>query len=66
MAFFTIFVRYITVGEGISSLAIYRYTPNTNKVGTRPFRLVVLLKTLNTICKAIFLLILDSLMTIIW
>ena len=65
MAFFTIFVRYITVGEGISSLAIYRYAPNTNKVDTRPSRLVVLLKTLNTIYRATFLSILDSLMTII-
>ena len=65
MAFFTAFTRYITVGEGISSLAIYRYAPNTNKVGTRPSRLVVLLKALNAIYRAIFLLIPGSLITII-
>ena len=65
MAFFTAFACYVTVGEGISSSAICGYTPNTNKVGTRPFRPVVLLKALNTICKATFLLILGSLTTII-
>ena len=65
MAFFTVFVRYITVGEGISSLAIYRYTPNTSKVGIRLFRLVVLLKALNAIYRATSLLILGSLMAII-
>ena len=65
IAFFTIFTRYITIGEGISSLVIYRYTPNTNKVGIRLFRLAVLLKALNTIYRAISLLILGSLMTII-
>ena len=65
MAFFTIFARYITVGEGVSSLAIYRYTPNTNKVDTRLSRLVVLLKALNTIYRAISLLILGSSTTII-
>ena len=53
------------MGEGISNSAIHKYAPNTNKIGTRPFRLVVLLKTLNTIYRATFLLILDSLMTII-
>ena len=66
IAFFTIFARYITVGKGISSLAIYRYTPNTNKIGTRLFRLAVLLKALNAIYRAISLLILGSLTTIIW
>ena len=60
MAFFTIFVRYITIGEGIFSLVIYRYTPNINKVGTRLSRLVVLLKALNTIYKTTLLLILGS------
>ena len=60
IAFFTAFVRYVTVGKGVSNLAIYRYAPNTNKVGTRLFRLVVLLKALNAICKTIFLLILGS------
>ena len=66
MAFFTIFVRYITVGEGISSLAIYRYTPNTNKVGTKLSKPAVLLKALNTIYRAASLLIPSSLITIIW
>ena len=65
MAFFTAFARYITVGKGISSLAIYGYAPNTNKINTRPFRLVVLLKALNAIYKAASLLILGSLTTII-
>ena len=36
----------MTVGEGISSLAIYRYALNTNKIGTKLFRPVVLLKAL--------------------
>ena len=66
MAFFTVFARYITVGEGVSSSAIYGYAPNTNKIGTRLFRPAVLLKALNTICRAISLLILGSLITIIW
>ena len=65
MAFFTAFTRYITVGKGISSLAIYRYAPNTNKVNTRLFRLVVSLKALNTIYRTISLLILGSLTIII-
>ena len=65
MAFFTVFVRYITVGEGISSLAIYRYALNTNKVNIRLFRLAVLLKALNTIYKTTSLLSLGSLITII-
>ena len=65
MAFFTIFARYVTIGEGISSLAIYRYAPNTNKVNTKLFRLAVSLKALNTIYKATSLLILGSLTTII-
>ena len=65
MAFFTTFVRYITVGKGISSLAIYRYAPNTNKVNTKLFRLAVLLKVLNAIYKAASLLILGSSITII-
>ena len=55
----------MTVGKGISSLAIYRYAPNTNKMGTRLFRLAVLLKALNVIYRAISLLILGSLMIII-
>ena len=65
MAFFTIFTRCVTIGEGISSLAIYRYVLNTNKIGTRPSRLAVLLKALNAICRATSLLILGSLTTII-
>ena len=65
MAFFTAFVHCVTVDKGISSLAIYGYTPNTNKIGTRLFRLAVLLKALNTIYKTISLLILGSLTTII-
>ena len=65
MAFFVIFVRYITIGEGISSLAIYRYAPNTNKVDIKLFKPAVSLKALNTIYKTAFLLILSSLITII-
>ena len=65
MAFFIIFTHYITVGKNIFSLAIYRYTLNSNKIGTKLFRLVVLLKALNAIYKTISLLILSSLITII-
>ena len=65
IAFFTAFARCITVGEGASNLAIHRYAPNTNKVGTKPFRLVVLLKALNTIYRTTSLLILGSSTTII-
>ena len=65
MAFFTAFTRCVTVGEGVSSLAIYRYALNTNKVGTRLFELAVSLKALNTIYKATSLLILGSLTAII-
>ena len=65
MAFFTIFARYITIGEGVSSSAIYKYALNISKVGTRLSRLAVLLKVLNTICKTAFLLILGSSTTII-
>ena len=65
MAFFTAFTRYMTVGEGISNSAIYGYALNINKVGIRPFRLVVLLKALNVIYRAASLLILGSLITII-
>ena len=66
MAFFTAFIRYMTLGKGISSLAICGYILNTNKVGTKLFRLVVLLRALNAIYRAIYLLILGSLITIIW
>ena len=66
IAFFTIFTRCITVNKSVFNLAIYRYAPNTNKVSTRLFGPVVLLKALNTIYKAAFLLILSSLTTIIW
>ena len=66
MAFFTIFAHCVTVGKGISSLAIYRYALNTNKVGTRPSGLAILLKALNTIYRATSLLILGSLMAMIW
>ena len=65
MAFFTAFARYITIGKGISSLAIYGYAPNTNKISTRLSGPVVLLKALNAIYRAISLLILSSLMTMI-
>ena len=65
MAFFTAFVRCVIIGKGVSSLAIYGYAPNINKVGTKPSRLAVLLKTLNVIYRAISLLILGSLTTII-
>ena len=60
MAFFTTFTRCVTVGEGISSLAIYRYALNTSKVGTRPSGLAVSLKALNAIYRAISLSILGS------
>ena len=66
MAFFTTFTCYVTVGEGASSSAIRGYAPNTNKVSTRPFRPVVLLKALNAIYRAISLSILGSSTTIIW
>ena len=66
MAFFTTFACYVTVGKGTSSSAIHGYTLNISKVGTRPFRLVVLLKALNAIYKATSLLILGSSTTIIW
>ena len=65
MAFFTAFTHCITIGKGVSNLTIYRYAPNTNKVGTRLSGLAVLLKALNAIYRAAFLLILNSLMTII-
>ena len=53
------------MGEGVFSLAIYGYVLNTNKVGIRLFRLAVSLKALNAIYKAVSLLILGSLTTII-
>ena len=65
MAFFTAFTSCITVDKGIFSLDICGYALNTSKIGTRLFRLVVLLRALNTIYKAISLLILSSLITII-
>jgi hypothetical protein len=65
MAFFTAFVRCMTVGEGISSLAIYGYALNTSKIGTRPSRPAVSLRALNAIYKAASLLIPGSLTTII-
>ena len=55
----------MTVSEGIFNSAIYKYAPNTNKIGTRPFKLAVLLRALNTIYKAISLLILSSSTTIV-
>ena len=66
MAFFTTFVHCVTVGEGVFSLAIYRYAPNTNKVGIRPFRPAVLLRALNTIYRATSLSISGSSTIIIW
>ena len=65
MAFFTTFAHYITVSKGVSSLTIYGYTPNTNKIGTRPFKLAVSLKALNTIYRVISLSIPGSLTAII-
>ena len=55
----------MTIGKGISSLVIYRYAPNTNKINTKLFGLVVLLKALNAIYRAASLLISGSLTTII-
>ena len=66
IAFFTAFARCVIVSKGVFNLAICGYTPNTNKVGTRLFRLAVLLKALNAIYKTTSLLILGSLITIIW
>jgi hypothetical protein len=43
------------ISKSTSSSVIRRYTPNTSKIGTRPSGLVVLLRALNTICRAIFL-----------
>ena len=65
MAFFTAFARCVTMGEGVSSLAIHRYAPNTSKMGTRLSRPVVLLRALNAIYRATSLLIPGSLMTMI-
>ena len=65
MAFFTTFACCVIIGEGIFNLVIHRYALNTSKVGTRLFRLVVLLKALNTIYRTTSLLILSSLITII-
>ena len=65
MAVFITFTRCMTIGKSISNLAIYGYVLNTNRVGTRLFRLVVLLKALNIIYRATSLLILGSLMAII-
>ena len=56
----------MTINNGISSLAIRGYMPNTSKINTKLFRPVVLLKALNAIYRATSLLILGSLMTIIW
>jgi hypothetical protein len=55
----------MTVGEGASSSVIRRYTPNTSRVGTRPSRLVVSLRALNTICRTTSLLIPGSSTTMI-
>jgi len=65
MAFFTIFARCVTMGEGTSSLVIRKYALNTSKVGTKPSRIAVLLKALNTIYRATSLSIPGSLITII-
>ena len=65
MAFFTAFVRCVTVSKGVSSLVIYKYAPNTSKVGIKLSKLIVLLRALNTIYRVISLLILGSLTTII-
>jgi hypothetical protein len=48
------------ISKGISSSVIRRYTQNINKINIRLSRLVVLLRTLNTIYKTIFLLILGN------
>ena len=55
----------MTINKGVSNLAICGYILNTNKVNTKLSRLVVLLRALNTIYRAISLLILGSLMIII-
>jgi hypothetical protein len=65
IAFFTIFARYMIIGEGTSSSVIRGYTLNTSKMGTRLSRLVISLKALNIICRIISLLILGNLITII-
>jgi hypothetical protein len=66
IAFFIIFARYIIVGEGASSSVIRRYAPNTSKIGTRLSRLVVSLRVLNTIYRAISLSIPGSSTIMIW
>ena len=65
IAFFTAFIYYITIGKGVSSLAIYRYAPNTNKVDIKLFKLAALLKALNAIYRVASLSILGSSITII-
>jgi hypothetical protein len=66
ITFFITFVYYMIIGEGTSSSVIRRYTPNTSKVGTRPSGLIVLLRVLNIICRAISLSILGNSTTMIW
>ena len=65
MAFFTAFARCVTIGKGISNLAIYGYALNNSKINIRLSRPAVLLRALNIIYKTAFLLILGSLTTII-
>jgi hypothetical protein len=66
IAFFIVFVYCVTIGEGAFSSVIRGYTPNTNRVGTRLSKLVVLLRALNIICRTISLSIPGSSTTIIW
>jgi hypothetical protein len=54
------------VGEGASSSVIRRYAPNISKIGIRLSRLVVSLRALNTIYRAIFLSIPGNSTIIIW
>jgi hypothetical protein len=66
IAFFIIFAHYMTIGKGASSSVIRRYAPNTSKISTRLSGLIVLLRALNTICRAISLSIPGSSTTMIW
>jgi hypothetical protein len=55
IAFFIIFARYMTIGDSTSSSVIRGYTLNTSRISTRLSRLVILLRALNAICRAISL-----------
>jgi hypothetical protein len=66
IAFFIIFVYYMIISEGTSSSVIRKYIPNISKIDTRLSGLVVSLKVLNIICRAIFLLIPGNSIIMIW